>query len=126
MAKKDSITDMGNFLGKVYSYNTGLKLFHWHVTGPGSYAQHIALDQAIDSLTESLDSIVETTYAVLGDITIVVPETKVPDDIVTYATDFFNFIDSGRELFKENFSESLCDDLQEALQQLLYRLKRLQ
>jgi DNA-binding ferritin-like protein len=127
MAKKESsATEMGTFLGKVYSYNIGLKLFHWHVTGPGSYAQHIALDQALSCLTKSLDSIVETTYAIVGDIFIVVPETCVPKNIVQYATEFYNYVDSGKELFEEDFSESLCDDIQEALQQLLYRLKRLQ
>lgn len=119
-------SDLGVFFGKLYSYNTSLKLYHWHVTGKGSYAQHIALDQAIDSLSDPLDRIVETTYAMKGDIEIVIPETKVPADIIKHAEDYYNYVEKGRELFSEAFLESILDDFQEAIQQLLYRLKRLQ
>ncbi|MCD7971703.1 MAG: DUF5856 family protein [Candidatus Azobacteroides sp.] len=127
MAKTSSSNaEIAVFLGELYAFNVSLKLFHWHVTGPGSYAKHMALDQAIDSLSEALDSIVETSYALLGDLPIVVPETRVPGDIVQHVSDFYQEINEKRNLFKEDFTESLCDDFQEAIQQLLYRLKRLQ
>ena len=124
--KKDSNVKVADFMGKIFSFNNSLKLYHWHVTGPGSYAQHIALDQALEDLTESLDSIVETTYALIGDITITIPETKLPKDIIKHVSDFYNFVKTERMLFTESFSESILDDYQQALEQLLYRLKRLQ
>ncbi|NDW18248.1 hypothetical protein D0T53_04855 [Dysgonomonas sp. 216] len=119
-------TEVGEFFGKMYSFNNSLKLFHWHVTGKASYAQHMALDQALDDLADTLDRIVETSYAMLGDITVKIPETKVPSDIVKHASEFFDYIGTQRELFPEAFTQAIIDDYQEAIQQLLYRLKRLQ
>lgn len=119
-------TEIATFIGKIFSFNSSLKLHHWHITGKGSYSQHIALDQAIEDLLDVTDRLVETSYAVKGDLEIVIPETKNPSDIVKHAEDFFNYSESQRELFAEAFTQAIIDDLQEAIQQLLYRLKRLQ
>ncbi len=74
----DQKTQMGEFFGRLFSFNSSLKLYHWHVTGQGSYAEHIALDQAIDSVLDIIDRVVETSYSLYGDIEIVIPETPVP------------------------------------------------
>jgi len=118
---------IGQFFGEMFAFNNSLKLFHWHVTGKGSYAQHMALDQAIDDMKEVLDGIVETSYAVYGDIDVVIPETKAPKDIVKHCETFFNDLEKGRKLVeKYSFIEAEIDEYQQAVQQLLYRLKRLQ
>lgn len=118
--------EIAEFAGKMFSFNSSLKLYHWHITGKGSYAQHIALDQAIEDLLDVTDRLVETSYAVKGDLNITIPETKTPTDMVKYAEDFFKYAESQRELFAEAFTQAIIDDYQEAIQQLLYRLKRLQ
>ncbi|MDU1891104.1 MAG: DUF5856 family protein [Dysgonomonas sp.] len=118
--------DIATFVGKMFAFNNSLKLHHWHVTGKASYAQHIALDQAIADLVDVTDRLVETSYAVKGDLNIVIPETKNPTDIVKHAEDFFAYSETQRELFAEAFTQAIIDDYQEAIQQLLYRLKRLQ
>lgn len=118
--------EIGTFLGKVFSFNNSLKLHHWHITGKASYSQHIALDQALEDLLDVTDRLVETSYALKGDLEIVIPETKNPTDIIKHAEDFFNYTESQRELFAEAFTQAIIDDYQEAIQQLLYRLKRLQ
>jgi len=118
--------EIATFIGKIFSFNSSLKLHHWHITGKGSYSQHIALDQAIGDLLDVTDRLVETSYAVKGDLEIVIPETKNPSDIVKHAEDFFNYSETQRELFAEAFTQAIIDDLQETIQQLLYRLKRLQ
>lgn len=120
-----SVKEIGEFFGKMYAFNSSLKLYHWHVTGKGSYAEHMALDQALGDLTDVLDRIVETSYALLGDIKVVIPETTVPANIIEHAENFFKFVDYQRDLFKESFTAAILDDYQEAIQQLLYRLKRL-
>jgi hypothetical protein len=118
--------EIGIFIGELFSLNNSLKLYHWHVTGKGSYAQHIALDQAIDTLSGLLDRITETSYALKGDLDIVIPQTSVPGDIAKHAAGFYEYVDSKRDLFTEDFSKSILDDIQEAIQQLLFRLVRLQ
>jgi DNA-binding ferritin-like protein len=122
---KVSNKELGTFIGELFSFNSSLKLHHWHVTGEGSYAQHMALDQAIGSLLDVIDRITETTYALVGDIDVVIPETKNPKNIVKHASDFYTYVNKQRDLFPEDFSQSIIDDYQEAIQQLLYRLVRL-
>jgi len=112
--------------GKIFSFNSCLKLIHWHVTGKGSYAAHLSLDQAIETLLEATDRLVETGYAVLGDLDIVIPETKRPDDYVGHIGAFYEYMEHQRRLFSEAFVQSILDDYQEGIQQLLFRLKRLQ
>lgn len=129
-SKQKSSTDkknkMGDFFGKMYSFNISLKLYHWHVSGKGSYAEHMALDQALEGLADALDRIVETSYAAYGEVMITMPETPIPANIVEHAEKFYKYADDQRELFSESFSTAIIDDYQEAIQQLLYRLKRLQ
>ncbi|WP_255491098.1 DUF5856 family protein [Dysgonomonas sp. 520] len=123
---KTKNTEVAEYIGSLFAFNSSLKLYHWHVTGKGSYAQHMALDQAIDDLLDVIDRITETSIAMLGDLDIVIPETKTPTDIVKHVTDFYNCAEAGRELFTEAFTQSIIDDYVEAIQQLRYRLIRLQ
>lgn len=119
------VKEVGQFLGKVVAFNTSLKLYHWHVTGEGSYAEHIALDQALEDLLDCTDRLVETTYAMAGDIDIEVPAAQNPKNIVNHVSGFYDFVEDARKFFSENFTQAIIDDYHEALQQLLYRLKRL-
>lgn len=125
--KSSSMTNqsISAFIGELFSFNSSLKLFHWSVTGAGSYASHMALDEAIGSLLDVIDRITETTYALVGELKITIPETKTPSDIIKHVSDFYQHIEKHRDLFPENFSQSIIDDYQETLQQLLFRLERL-
>lgn len=113
------------FLGQVFAFNNSLKLHHWHVTGEGSYSCHIALDQALADLLGVTDRLVETTYALLGDLDIVIPQTSNPTDIIKHAEAFYSYTQEQRELYPQAYVQAILDDYQEAIQQLLYRLKRL-
>jgi Family of unknown function (DUF5856) len=119
-------SDISQFFGEIFSFNSSLKLIHWNVTGTGSYAAHLSLDEAITSLLEITDRIVETSYARFGDLNIVIPETKKPNDYIAHIESFFDYVEEKRALFTEAFTQSILDDYQEGIGQLLYRLKRLQ
>ena len=102
--KKQSMTNSSNmeiatFIGKLFSFNSSLKLYHWSVTGTGSYAKHMALDEAIASLLDVIDRITETTYALVGDLHISIPETKTPDNITKHVSEFYNYVEKHRDLF---------------------------
>ena len=118
--------DYGRFFGELFAFNNSLKLFHWRVSGPGSYAKHMALDMALDSLIPILDRLVETSIAMFGDLDINIPQTSAPRDIEEHCSRFFDYLDEQSDMFDEDFSGSIIEDYQEAVQQLLYRLKRLQ
>lgn len=121
---KDAVAD---FLAKMVSFRNNLKLIHWSITGKGSYEAHISLDQAIASLSGITDRLVETTFSVMGALEIIIPETKRPANYIKFIEDFYKQVEESRDnLFKETFSQSIIDDAQEAVQQLLFRLKRLE
>ncbi len=126
MNVKEKVSEISVFAGKMVSFNNSLKLHHWHVSGVGSYAQHIALDEALGPLQDITDRIVETSYALVGSLHIVVPETENPENIVKHAENFYKYVEESRSLFSELFTQSVIDDYQETIQQLLYRLKRLE
>ena len=65
-AARTSNKEIAAFIGELFSFNSSLKLFHWSVTGTGSYAKHMALDEAIASLLDVIDRITETTFAMVG------------------------------------------------------------
>jgi DNA-binding ferritin-like protein len=113
------------FLGELITFRQSLKLTHWSITGPGSYEAHLSLDQAIDTFTEVTDRLVETTFAVLGTLDITIPETRKPANYVQNIESFYEHIEQERGIFTESFSQSIVDDFQEGIKQLLYRLKRL-
>jgi len=115
------------FLGELIAFRNSLKLIHWSITGKGSYEAHISLDQAIDSLVGITDRLVETTFALNGTLGIVIPETSKPKDHIKHIESFYKHVENKRkQLFPESFSQSIIDDVQEAIQQLLFRLKRLE
>lgn len=122
---KTSEQNIANLIGKLVSFKSSLKLYHWHISGENSYSQHMALDQALEDLDEITDSIAETQYALKGDLFITIPQTEVPTDIIKHVEAFYAYLNSEREIFTESFSQGQIDSIQETLQQLLYRLKRL-
>jgi DNA-binding ferritin-like protein len=124
---KQNKNEVAAFLGALISFRNSLKLIHWSITGKGSYEAHISLDQAIDSLVDITDRLVETTFALEGTLNIVIPETARPKDYIKHIDVFYNYVeDKRKKLFPESFSQSVIDESQEAIQQLLFRLKRLE
>jgi DNA-binding ferritin-like protein len=124
---KQNKNEAAAFFGELISFRSSLKLIHWSITGKGSYEAHISLDQAIDSLVESTDRLVETTFALEGTLDIVIPETTRPKDFIKHIEGFYKHVEDRRkQVFSESFSQSILDDVQESIQQLLFRLKRLE
>jgi DNA-binding ferritin-like protein len=124
---KQNKNEVAAFLGELISFRNSLKLIHWSITGKGSYEAHISLDQAIESLVDITDRLVETTFALDGTLNIVIPETVRPKDHIKHVEGFYKKVEATRkQLFPESFSQSIIDDAQEAIQQLLFRLKRLE
>jgi len=124
---KQNKNEAATFFGELISFRNSLKLIHWSITGKGSYEAHISLDQAIDSLVETTDRLVETTFSLEGTLDIVIPETARPKDYIKHIEDYYQHVEEKREkIFSESFSQSIIDDIQESIQQLLFRLKRLE
>lgn len=124
---KNNKSEAATFFGQMISFRNSLKLIHWSITGRGSYEAHISLDQAIDALVDITDRLVETTFSLEGTLDIVIPETKCPKDYLKHIEEYYRHVEDRRQkVFSQSFSQSILDDAQEAVQQLLFRLKRLE
>lgn len=120
------MNNIGNLIGEMMAFRNSLKIHHWLVTGTASYARHMALDQAVNDLDDIIDRIAETTIAVHGAFDIIAPMSSTPTDIISSCKDFYKRVDDARELFSEIFTQAIIDDFQEGVQNLIYRLERLQ
>ena len=116
---------IGEYIGECRSVMEGVKLYHWDVTGTASYAQHIAVDQFIEQMNASVDSLAETSIALYGDINITVPKTDKPTNIIDYFNKFRISTKNIRNVLVENVQIAIVDTIDEATLQVLYRLKRL-
>lgn len=126
LPKSDTkVIAIAKFIGEAYAFRTALKLHHWEITGSGSYAPHIALDQAIEQISGPIDELAETSIALYGTLNIKVPNVDNPTNIIKYCEDFRSRINSMYNVFSENFQKATLDSLILAVVQLLYRLKRL-
>mgnify|MGYP000220059300 CR=1 FL=1 len=85
--------EIATFIGELFSFNSSLKLYHWSVTRHRQLWPNIwHWDEAIASLLDVIDRITETTYALVGDLHISIPETKTPDNITKHVSEFYNHV----------------------------------
>jgi len=113
-------------INKIYSYKVKLKFAHWNATGQGSYAKHMAIDEAHDHIAKLLDKLVETTIGNGETIEFCMPETHEAPSIIEASEWMYYKIDYCRELFTESYSQAILDEIQECIKHLNYKLTRLQ
>ena len=75
MAKKPS-DNYGTFCSELFACADIIKIAHLKAKGPGSYAQHVALGELYDALTDMADDITETIQGYKGILTISIPATS--------------------------------------------------
>jgi hypothetical protein len=103
------------------------KVFHWQVTGVGSYANHKTLDKYYDSVGEYLDSLVEAYLG--GDVylnnfgTIPLVDFKNDDHLSEYFGDLLSFICDKRNHIKEPYLQNIVDEICALISVTKYRLK---
>ena len=75
MAKKPS-DNYGTFCSDLFACADIVKIAHLKAKGPGAYAQHVALGELYDALTDMADDITETIQGYKGILTINIPATS--------------------------------------------------
>lgn len=120
--ENDPNKDICVFIGSTIAFVGSLKLYHWEAILEGNKEKRRTLEHTADTLLNIVDKIAETTYTSLGRLNVTIPEVKKPDNIVQYASDYYDFIEMRRDLFEEESLHSIIDDYQEILQRLIYKL----
>lgn len=71
MAKEGS--SMGTFCGDLFACANIIKIAHLKAKGPGAYAQHVALGEVYDAVSDMADDITESIQGYEGILNISIP-----------------------------------------------------
>jgi Family of unknown function (DUF5856) len=82
---------------------TQAHMLHWTVTGPGSFAKHMALNNFYDKVPSLLDGFVESFQGKYGLLHDFKPGFEVPFDPLSFITSIAEFIESVRR--KDGFPQ---------------------
>ena len=115
----------GIFFGMLFHARDYIHLAHLDITGPGSYATHKALNEFYAELIEITDELIEATQGDEGIIQITIPVTTLSESALDFLLVFKEYINKQRILFKENWQQSLLDDIQQLISKTIYKLKYL-
>jgi DNA-binding ferritin-like protein len=74
MTKESS--GMGTFCGDLFACANILKIAHLKAKGPGAYAQHVALGDLYDAVSDMADDITESVQGYEGILNISIPATS--------------------------------------------------
>lgn len=123
---KKEVMKPSEFFGKLLQIRDQIHLTHLKVSGIGSYAQHIALNEFYDEILDLIDILIESYQGKYGLLTLIIPESKVVDPI-SAITDLANITDGGLAytIFKETWIQNQLDEISTLCYQTLYKLKNL-
>jgi hypothetical protein len=81
MAKTAKSDNFGTFCSDLFACADIIKIAHLKAKGPGAYAQHVALGDLYDALTDMADDITETIQGYKGILTISILATSYQEPI---------------------------------------------
>lgn len=81
MAKTAKEDNYGTFCSGLFACADVIKIAHLKAKGPGAYAQHVALGELYDALSDMADDITETIQGYKGILTISIPATSFQEPI---------------------------------------------
>lgn len=81
MATKAKGDNYGTFCSELFACADIIKIAHLKSKGPGAYAQHVALGELYDALSDMADDITETIQGYKGILTISIPATSFQEPV---------------------------------------------
>lgn len=125
MAKEPG-SNYGQFCGDLFACADIIKIAHLKAKGPGSYAQHVALGELYDALTDMADDITETIQGYKGILTISIPATSYQEPVAYIKSKRANIIGMLEKIEEEmpDVSNKL-QDLIGVMSKTLYKLENL-
>lgn len=126
MAKTAKSDNYGTFCSELFACADIIKIAHLKAKGPGSYAQHVALGELYDALTDMADDITETIQGYKGILTISIPATSFQEP-VSYIKSKRASLISMLEKIEEEMPDvsNKLQDLIGVMSRTLYKLENL-
>jgi len=110
------------FIGRLFEARDVAHLEHLRVKGPGSFAAHTALNVFYDSLLDLTDGFVESYQGKYGIVNIEIKSVK-PLDFMEYIQELAKYMESSRDVFKEDYLKNQIDELTSLTYSTIYKLK---
>jgi hypothetical protein len=106
------------FIGRLFELRDAAHVEHLKTR---SFAAHSALNGFYDELLELADGFVESYQGKHGIVNIDIKYTK-PDSFLTYLEEFAKYVESSRDVFKDEFLKNQVDEIASLAYSTIYKL----
>ena len=111
---------------KLFQARDFLHLTHLKVSGPGAYAEHVALNDAYDKILPLVDGMIESWQGSRGKIAEISLDAVSADiEPIEYVKNIIAYIEVNRKSISESWLQNEIDEVQKLLTTTLYKLENL-
>jgi len=106
------------FIGRLFELRDAAHVEHLKTR---SFAAHSALNTFYDELLDLTDGFVESYQGKHGIVNIDIKYTK-PDNFLTFLEEFAKYVESSRDVFKDEFLKNQVDEIASLAYSTIYKL----
>jgi hypothetical protein len=106
------------FIGRLFELRDAAHVEHLKTR---SFAAHSALNTFYDKLLKLTDRFVESYQGKYGIVNIDIKPSK-PDNFLSYLTEFAQYIESSRDVFKDEYLKNQVDEIASLAYSTIYKL----
>lgn len=106
------------FIGRLFELRDAAHVEHLKTR---SFAAHSALNTFYDELLELADGFVESYQGKHGIVNIDIKYTK-PDNFLSYLEEFAKYVESSRDVFKDEYLKNQVDEIASLTYSTIYKL----
>ena len=106
------------FIGRLFELRDAAHVEHLKTR---SFAAHSALNTLYDDLLDLADGFVESYQGKYGIINIDIKPSK-PDNFLTFLQEFANYVESSRDVFKDEYLRNQVDEIASLTYSTIYKL----
>lgn len=114
-----------DYINKLFTLKNVAQLFHWEVSGTGSFAAHKASETLYEELVPAIDEFVESYQGKYGLMKLTVDKSVSNQNFVAYLKSTAVYNEEAQSKFKESWLQNQVDEISKLLYQTLYKLENL-
>jgi hypothetical protein len=116
--KENPMNSPLRFIGRLFELRDAAHVEHLKTR---SFAAHSALNTFYDKLLKLTDRFVESYQGKHGIVNIDIKYTK-PDNFLTFLEEFAKYVESSRDVFKDEFLKNQVDEIASLAYSTIYKL----
>jgi len=116
--KENPMNSPLKFIGRLFELRDAAHVEHLKTR---SFAAHKALNKLYDGILDLADGFVEGYQGKYGIIKIEIKPTQ-PDNFLTYLEEFAKYVESSREVFKDEYLKNQVDEIASLAYSTIYKL----